>query len=278
MVEGAHTIAAIILETVVGTNGILVPPDGYLAGVRDLCDEHGIVLIADEVMAGFGRCGEWFAVDHWGVRPDLITFAKGVNSGYVPLGGVIISDEIPATFDERPSPAGSPTPATRSPAPRPSPRSTSSRRRASSSTPGCSAPTSSAPAARDRRRSTRASATCAASACSGRSSWCATARRASRWCPTTPRARRPRRWTAFAGGLQAARALAVHALQPHPRRAAVHDDAGGGRARGSPSSTRRSPSPTSSPPDRTHTGGAFCRPAGSWWPAERHTSSVGRSA
>ncbi len=66
--------------------------------MRDLCDEHGIVLIADEVMAGFGRCGEWFAVDHWGVAPDLITFAKGVNSGYVPLGGVIISDEIAATF------------------------------------------------------------------------------------------------------------------------------------------------------------------------------------
>src|SRR3954469_15101931 len=101
MVEGAHTIAAIVLETVVGTNGILVPPDGYLQGVRELCDEHGIVLVADEVMAGFGRCGEWFAVDRWGVRPDLITFAKGVNSGYVPLGGVLISDEIRATFDQR---------------------------------------------------------------------------------------------------------------------------------------------------------------------------------
>ena len=91
MVEGPHTIAAIMLETVVGTNGILVPPDGYLAGVREICDEHGIVWIADEVMAGFGRCGEWFAVDHWGVTPDLICFAKGVNSGYVPLGGVVIS-------------------------------------------------------------------------------------------------------------------------------------------------------------------------------------------
>ncbi len=101
MVEGAHTIAAIVLETVVGTNGILVPPDGYLAGVRELCDEHGIVMIADEVMAGFGRCGEWFAVDHWGVTPDLICFAKGVNSGYVPLGGVIISEQIAATFATR---------------------------------------------------------------------------------------------------------------------------------------------------------------------------------
>jgi taurine--2-oxoglutarate transaminase len=106
MVEGPTTIAAILLETVVGTNGILVPPDGYLAGVRELCDERGIMLIADEVMAGFARCGEWFAVDRWGVTPDLITFAKGVNSGYVPLGGVIISDPIAATFDERAYPGG----------------------------------------------------------------------------------------------------------------------------------------------------------------------------
>src|SRR3954453_7636849 len=106
MVEGSHTVAAIILETVVGTNGIVGPPEGYLQGVRDLCDEHGIILIADEVMAGFGRCGEWFAVDRWGLRPDLITFAKGVNSGYVPLGGVLISDEIRATFDQRAFPGG----------------------------------------------------------------------------------------------------------------------------------------------------------------------------
>jgi taurine---2-oxoglutarate transaminase len=106
MVEGAHTVAAIILETVVGTNGILVPPDGYLQGVRALCDEFGIVMIADEVMAGFARCGEWFAVDRWGVAPDLITFAKGVNSGYVPLGGVVISERIARTFDEKPFPGG----------------------------------------------------------------------------------------------------------------------------------------------------------------------------
>ena len=106
MVEGASTIAAIMLETVVGTNGILVPPDGYLAGVREICDEHGIVWIADEVMAGFGRCGEWFAVDHWGVSPDLICFAKGVNSGYLPLGGVVISDPIAETFAERAYPGG----------------------------------------------------------------------------------------------------------------------------------------------------------------------------
>ena len=106
MVEGAHTVAAIILEPVVGTNGILVPPDGYLAGVRAICDEFGIVMIADEVMAGFGRCGEWFAVDKWGVTPDLITFAKGVNSGYVPLGGVIISRGIADTFGRQPFPGG----------------------------------------------------------------------------------------------------------------------------------------------------------------------------
>lgn len=105
-VEGSHTIAAIILEPVVGTNGILVPPEGYLQGVRALCDEFGIVLISDEVMAGFGRCGEWFAVDRWRVIPDLITFAKGINSGYVPLGGVIISEKIARSFDDRPYPGG----------------------------------------------------------------------------------------------------------------------------------------------------------------------------
>jgi len=104
--EGPHTIAAIILESVVGTNGVLIPPEGYLAGVRELCDRHGILLIADEVMVGFGRVGEWFAVDRWGVEPDLLSFAKGVNSGYVPLGGVLIADEIAATFAERPYPGG----------------------------------------------------------------------------------------------------------------------------------------------------------------------------
>lgn len=104
--EGPNQVAAIFLETVVGSNGILVPPPGYLAGVRELCDEYGILLVLDEVMAGFGRTGAWFALDHWGVRPDLITFAKGVNSGYVPLGGVVISDEIAATFDDRPFPGG----------------------------------------------------------------------------------------------------------------------------------------------------------------------------
>ena len=88
MYEGAKTIAAIIVETVVGTNGILIPPDGYMQGLRDICDRHGILLIADEVMAGFGRTGKWFAVDHWGVVPDLITMAKGLTSAYVQLGAV----------------------------------------------------------------------------------------------------------------------------------------------------------------------------------------------
>jgi taurine--2-oxoglutarate transaminase len=104
--EGAGTVAAVLVETVVGTNGVLVPPPGYLEGVRAICDEFGIVLIADEVMAGFGRCGEWFAMDRWGVRPDLITFAKGVNSGYLPLGGVVIADPIADTFRDRPFPGG----------------------------------------------------------------------------------------------------------------------------------------------------------------------------
>jgi taurine--2-oxoglutarate transaminase len=99
--EGADRVAAIVLESVPGTNGILVPPPGYLAGVRALCDEFGIIMVSDEVMAGFGRCGEWFAVDHWDITPDLIAFAKGVNSGYVPLGGVVISRRISDTFRDR---------------------------------------------------------------------------------------------------------------------------------------------------------------------------------
>ena len=106
MVEGAHTVAAIALETVVGTNGILVPPTGYLQGVRDLCDRHGIMLVLDEVMAGFGRCGEWFAFQKWGVRPDLVCFAKGVNSGYLPLGGVVIGQHVADTFRDRAFPGG----------------------------------------------------------------------------------------------------------------------------------------------------------------------------
>ncbi|NNH72907.1 aspartate aminotransferase family protein [Nocardia uniformis] len=105
--EGPSTIAAIILESVPGTAGIMVPPPGYLAGVRELCDRYGIVFIADEVMCGFGRTGKWFAIENFaGVVPDLISFAKGVNSGYVPLGGVAISPRIAATFDDRAYPGG----------------------------------------------------------------------------------------------------------------------------------------------------------------------------
>jgi taurine---2-oxoglutarate transaminase len=104
--EGPSTIAAVLLETIVGTAGVLIPPPGYLAGVRALCDRYGIVYIADEVMCGFGRAGRWFAFEDHGVAPDLITFAKGSNSGYVPAGGVLISDAIAATFDDRVFPGG----------------------------------------------------------------------------------------------------------------------------------------------------------------------------
>ena len=224
MFEGPDTIAAIILETVVGTNGILVPPPGYLAGVREICDEYGIVLIADEVMAGFGRCGEWFAVDHWGVTPDLITFAKGVNSGYVPLGGVVISDAIAETFRERAYPGG----LTYSGHPLACASAVASIQifkeegiiehardaRRGRDRPG---------AARSSPTATRASARCAGSACSGRSSWSATARPASRWCRTTRPVPAAAPMTELRRRLQAARAVAVHALQPDARRAAVHD-------------------------------------------------------
>ncbi len=104
--EGPATIAAIALETIPGTAGIMPPPPGYLAGVRELCDRYGIVYIADEVMCGFGRTGSWFAFELYDVKPDLVTFAKGVNSGYVPLGGVIVSDAICQTFAERVFPGG----------------------------------------------------------------------------------------------------------------------------------------------------------------------------
>ncbi|CAN5545733.1 aspartate aminotransferase family protein [soil metagenome] len=104
--EGPATIAAILLETIPGTAGIMIPPPGYLAGVRALADKYGIVLILDEVMCGFGRTGRWFAFEGYDVVPDLITFAKGVNSGYVPVGGVAISAEIAADFDERVFPGG----------------------------------------------------------------------------------------------------------------------------------------------------------------------------
>lgn len=106
LLEGPSTIAGLVLESVIGSSGVIVPPAGYLRGVRDLCDRHGIVYIADEVMVGFGRTGAWFGVDHDGVSPDLLAFAKGVNSGYVPLGGVLVGDAIYEMFTKRPYPAG----------------------------------------------------------------------------------------------------------------------------------------------------------------------------
>ena len=104
--EGPHTIAAFVLETVTGTNGVLLPPDGYLEGVRDLCTRHGILMVCDEVMSGFGRTGAWFAVDHWKVVPDLITMAKGLTSSYVPLGAVGMRRAIADHFRDRVFPGG----------------------------------------------------------------------------------------------------------------------------------------------------------------------------
>ena len=100
MYEGPHTVAAFFIETVTGTNGIIVPPDGYLQGLREICDRHGILLITDEVMAGLGRTGAWFAVDHWGVKPDLITMAKGLTSAYMPLGAVAMNQRVAEHFEK----------------------------------------------------------------------------------------------------------------------------------------------------------------------------------
>lgn len=104
--EGPQTIAAFILESVVGTNGILAPPDGYMRGVRALCDKYGILMIADEVMAGFGRTGEWFAINHWNVVPDLMTMAKGLTSSYVQLGAVGMRQGLADKFQNAPFPGG----------------------------------------------------------------------------------------------------------------------------------------------------------------------------
>lgn len=99
--EGPDTIAAVLLETVTGTNGIIIPPEGYLQGVRSLCDKYGILLICDEVMSGFGRTGKWFAVDHWNIVPDLMTMAKGLTSAYAPLGAVAMTEEVAAHFTDK---------------------------------------------------------------------------------------------------------------------------------------------------------------------------------
>jgi len=97
--EGPQNVAAIMMETVTGTNGIIIPPDGYLQGLRELCDRHGILLILDEVMSGFGRTGKWFAANHWNVVPDIMTIAKGLTSSYLPLGAVLMRDKVAAYFD-----------------------------------------------------------------------------------------------------------------------------------------------------------------------------------
>jgi taurine--2-oxoglutarate transaminase len=94
MYEGPQNVAAVMMETVTGTNGVIVPPPGYLQSIREVCDRHGILLILDEVMAGFGRTGKWFACEHWDVVPDIMTVAKGINSGYVPLGGMVVTDRV----------------------------------------------------------------------------------------------------------------------------------------------------------------------------------------
>ena len=104
--EGPESVAAILMESVTGTNGIIIPPAGYMQGVRALCDKYGIVMIADEVMSGFGRTGKWFAIEHWGVVPDMITMAKGLTSAYAPLGAVAMKPEIAAAFDDTPFESG----------------------------------------------------------------------------------------------------------------------------------------------------------------------------
>ena len=98
--EGPQNIAAIMMETVTGTNGIIIPPDGYLAGIRQLCDRHGILLILDEVMSGFGRTGKWFAANHWNVVPDIMTIAKGLTSSALPLGAVVMREKVASYFDQ----------------------------------------------------------------------------------------------------------------------------------------------------------------------------------
>ena len=104
--EGPETIAAILMESVTGSNGIIIPPDGYMQGVRALCDKYGILMICDEVMSGFGRTGKWFAIEHWDVVPDMITMAKGLTSAYAPLGAVAMKPEVAAAFTDTPFESG----------------------------------------------------------------------------------------------------------------------------------------------------------------------------
>ena len=217
--EGPTSFAAIILESVPGTAGIMVPPPGYLAGVREICDQYGIVFIADEVMAGFGRTGKWFAIEHFDVTPDLMTFAKGVTSGYVPLGGVAINDAIAATFADRAYPGGLTYSG--------HPLATAARRRDHQRDGGRGhggqrrpdrQPTCSARACRNSRPGTRRSARSVGSACSGRSSWWPTRQTRE---PLAPYGGSSPAMNAVHRGLQVRRPAAVRELQPDPRGAAV---------------------------------------------------------
>ena len=217
--------------------------------------DHGILLIADEVMAGFGRCGEWFAIDHWGVQPDLICFAKGVNSGYVPLGGVVLGPRVADVFADRAVPRrphllGSPAGLRRGGGL----DAGHDRRGHHRARPRRSAADVIGPApAGAGRTATRRWARCAGSACSGPSSSCATARPASRWCPSTPPGEAAAPMAEVVAACKAGGRVAVHPLQPHPRRAAVHH-----QRRRRPPRHRRArrgprPSPTATPrePERS---------------------------
>jgi taurine--2-oxoglutarate transaminase len=104
--EGPENVAAVVVEPVSGSNGGLVPPGDYLPRLREICTRHGVLLIADEVIDGFGRTGEWFAVNHWGVVPDILVVAKGITSGYVPLGAAIVNEAIADYFEDSPLPLG----------------------------------------------------------------------------------------------------------------------------------------------------------------------------
>ena len=205
-----------------GTAGIMMPPPGYLAGVREICDQYGIVFVLDEVMAGFGRTGEWFAADLFDVVPDLMTFAKGVNSGYVPLGGVAISGADRRDLRAAPLP--------RRPHLLRAPAGLRRRRRHDQRDGGGGHRRARRPprrdvlgpgaaragrAAPDRRRGARHRRVLGAGPGHG------TGRPASRWCRTTRRARRTRPMAAFGAAAKKQRPVAVRQHEPHPRRAAV---------------------------------------------------------
>jgi taurine--2-oxoglutarate transaminase len=182
--EGADNVAAVILETVVGPNGVIVPPDGYLQSIREVCDRHGVLLICDEVIAGFGRTGKWFACEHWDVVPDILVVAKGINSGYVPLAAMIFREKVAdwvrdkyfasgLTYSGHPLACASPLR-----------RSRRSERKGSSSTQQRRGPSSNADSA-GFRNAIRRSETSADWGVSGVSSWSRVARRANHSCPST---------------------------------------------------------------------------------------------